>query len=136
MNIEDIIRKNHGSNCILALHHLGGDPDTIIQSAQDALDNGLYSDPMTTMYFSGMAPEEIAAQDAYNKIRAEVLSGWLRSIPRDQMLATLTSMLKIPEGCSMEYLPGESMGPTLLMEEWNKANPQERPICYNPNLLP
>lgn len=128
--------KNHGSNCILALRHLGGDPDTIIQSAQEALDNGLYSDPMTTMYFSGMAPEEIAAQDAYNKIRAEVLSGWLRSIPRDQMLATLTSMLKIPEGCSMEYLPGESMGPTLLMEEWNKANPQERPICYNPNLLP
>lgn len=136
MNIEEIIRKNHGSNCILALRHLGGAPDTIIQSGQDALDNGLYNDSITTMYFSDMAPEEIAAQDAYNKIKADVLCRWLKTVSREQMIGTLNTMSQIPMGGSIEYLPGESVSATLLMEEWNKANPEETPIGINPNLLP
>ena len=130
MKIEEIIRRDHGSNCILAL---GPSALDIIEEHQQLLDNGGYRDPLSAIYGE---PEEVAAQDAYNRIRGAVLNNWLSVVPRDQMIAVLNVVAQIPGGGFVQYLPGESLSVTLLMDEWNKANPEDKPISINSNYMP
>lgn len=128
MKIEEIIRKEHGSNCIIALE---GGADAIIKEYQTLLDSGEYDNDIL-----GREPAQIAAQDAYNQIKQEVLTQWLQRVPRNQMIGMLNAMSQILGGGSIEYLPGESLGPVLAAECWNQANPDADPITINLNYLP
>lgn len=104
MNIRDIIVKEHGNNCILALAE---EADAIIAEHQALLDAGEYNNCITTMCFGG-SPAEAAAKDAYNRIKDRVFTKWLSAIPRPQMVATLNTLGAIMGGAPVEPLPGES----------------------------
>ena len=131
MDIREIIIKEHGSNCIVALN---GDAENIISEHQAMLDAGNYgNDPRVYLYNQDAA--QVAAQEAYNRIKREVLSRWIRSVTREQMLGMLNalSMTMFP---SVEYLPGESISIMELSRAWNDANPSSPAISINPDALP
>lgn len=131
MDIREIIIKQHGSNCIVALN---GDAESIISEHQTALDTGKYSDD-PRVYLYNQDAVQVAAQEAYNRIKHEVLSRWMRSVTREQMLGMLNalSMTMFP---SIEYLPGESISIMELSRAWNDANPSSPAISINPDALP
>ena len=131
MDIREIIIKEHGSNCIVALN---GDAERIISEHQTALDTGKYSDDPRVYLFHQDAAQ-VAAQESYDRIKYEVLYRWMQSVTRDQMLGMLNalSMTMFP---SIEYLPGESISIMELSRAWNDANPSSPAISINPDALP
>ena len=56
----------------------------------------------------GRPLEEWAAQEAYNELKSAVLSAWMLSISRDQMIATLTTM-EVSGDARIGYIPGEDL---------------------------
>ena len=126
MTVTEIIRRDHGSNCFITL---GVDADDVVKEYQSLVDNGQIQDhPYVWM---GRDPVEVAANEAYNKMKSMVLTKWLRSVSREQMLGMVNALAQIVGGGRIEYLPGESIGAVALAEEWSKANPDSNPIMIN-----
>ena len=131
MTVEEIIKRDHGNACILF------DWDTangILQTYQDLLDAGEYDDPDDfSRSIWKLSPEECAAREAYNALRKSALHMWMTSVARDDMLATITALSKIPGiGARVEYLPGESLWYAQLASEWSEHNPDEPQILMDP----
>ena len=91
------------------------------------------NDPRVYLYNQDAA--QVAAQEAYSRIKYEVLSRWMRSVTREQMLGMLNalSMTMFP---SIEYLPGEPISLMELARAWSSANPESPAISINPDALP
>ena len=122
MDIKSVIMEKHGSNCILAAQDGMG----IIQDHQRALDNGEYD--FADGLYSFHTPFTWAVQDAYNVLLQSAQNRWLSQVTREQMMGTLNAMHAAHWGAAIEWLPGETMTEPLLMDAWNKANPDQEPI--------
>lgn len=127
MTVAEIIRRDHGSNCFISLQ---GDAEAVVSAYQALVDNGQMQEH-PYVWTGHDDPVEVAANEAYNRMRDMVLIKWLRSVSREQMLGTVNALSQIMGGGSIEYLPGESIGPIALAKEWNKANPESDPIAIN-----
>ena len=67
MDIREIIIREHGSNCIVALN---GDAENIIREHQAMLDAGNYgNDPRVYLYNQDAA--QVAAREAYSRLKHE-----------------------------------------------------------------
>ena len=122
MDIKSVIMEKHGSNCILAAQDGMG----IIQDHQRALDNGEYD--FAEGLYAFHTPFTWAVQDAYNTLLQSAKNRWLSQVPREQMMGMLRAMHAAHWGAAIEWLPGETMTEPLLMDAWNKANPDQEPI--------
>lgn len=122
MDIKSVIMKKHGSNCILAAQDGMG----IIQDHQRALDNGEYD--FAEGLYAFHTPFTWAVQDTYNALLQSAKNRWLSQVPREQMMGMLNAMHAAHWGAAIEWLPGETMTEPLLMDAWNKANPDQDPI--------
>lgn len=122
MDIKSVIMEKHGSNCILAAQDGMG----IIQDHQRALDNGEYD--FAEGLYSFHTPFSWAVQDTYNALLQSAKNRWLSQVPREQMMGMLSAMHAAHWGAAIEWLPGETMTEPLLMDAWNKANPDQDPI--------
>lgn len=129
--IEDIIKREHGNSCMLALD---GDARSIINEHQKLLDDGEYNDH-PYVYLGISKPDQVAAQEAYNRLKHTVLTRWMQSVTREQMVATLNTLAMTPFA-SLEYLPGEPISSVfVLAQAWNEANPASPEIHVNPDYL-
>lgn len=122
MDIKSVIMEKHGSNCILAAQDGMG----IIQDHQRALDNGEYD--FAEGLYAFHTPFTWAVQDTYNALLQSAKNRWLSQVPREQMMGMLSAMHAAHWGAAIEWLPGETMTEPLLMDAWNKANPDQDPI--------
>lgn len=122
MDIKSVIMEKHGSNCILAAQDGMG----IIQDHQRALDNGEYD--FAEGLYAFHTPFTWAVQDTYNALLQSAKNRWLSQVPREQMMGMLSAMHAAHWGAAIEWLPGETMTEPLLMDAWNKANPDQEPI--------
>lgn len=127
MDIRSAIMEKYGSNCILAAGH----GEAIIQQHQQLLDDGQYND----YELWGAAPDALswAVQDAYNALLQSAKNRWLSQVTREQMMGMLNAMHAAHWGAAIEWLPGETMTEPLLMDAWNKANPDQEPIRRTPD---
>lgn len=126
MDIKSVIMEKHGSNCILAAQDGMG----IIQDHQRALDNGEYD--FAEGLYAFHTPFTWAVQDTYNALLQSAKNRWLSQVTREQMMGMLSAMHAAHWGVTIEWLPGETMTEPLLMEAWNKANPDQEPIRRTP----
>lgn len=122
MDIRSAIIEEHGSNCILAAGH----GEAIIQQHQQLLDNGEYD--FAEGLYAFHTPFTWAVQDTYNTLLQSAKNRWLSQVPREQMMGMLSAMHAAHWGAAIEWLPGETMTEPLLMDAWNKANPEQDPI--------
>lgn len=127
MDIRSAIIEEHGSNCILAAGH----GEAIIQQHQQMLDNGEYD--FAEGLYAFHTPFTWAVQDAYNALLQSAKNRWLSQVTREQMMGTLNAMHAAHWGAAIEWLPGETMTEPLLMDAWNKANPDQEPIRRTPD---
>ena len=127
MDIKSVIMEKHGSNCILAAQDGMG----IIQDHQRALDNGEYD--FAEGLYAFHTPFTWAVQDAYNTLLQSAKNRWLSQVTREQMMGMLSAMHAAHWGAAIEWLPGETMTEPLLMDAWNKANPDQEPIRRTPD---
>jgi hypothetical protein len=127
MDIKSVIMEKHGSNCILAAQDGMG----IIQDHQRALDNGEYD--FAEGLYAFHTPFTWAVQDTYNTLLQSAKNRWLSQVTREQMMGMLSAMHAAHWGAAIEWLPGETMTEPLLMDAWNKANPDQEPIRRTPD---
>lgn len=127
MDIRSAIIEKHGSNCILAAGH----GEAIIQQHQQLLDNGEYD--FAEGLYAFHTPFTWAVQEAYNVLLQSAKDRWLSQVTREQMMGMLRAMHAAHWGAAIEWLPGETMTEPLLMDAWNKANPDQEPIRRTPD---
>lgn len=127
MDIRSAIIEKHGSNCILAAGH----GEAIIQQHQQLLDNGEYD--FVAGLYPNYTPLDAAVDGAYECLLKSARDRWLSQVPREQMMGMLNAMHAAHWGAAIEWLPGETMTEPLLMDAWNKANPDQEPIRRTPD---
>lgn len=132
--IAELLHDQHGSDYVSALQLFNVNAYEIEDKFQKALDDGLYQSDNILAF--GRTPEQWAAEEAWSEIRNKVLTRWMKTIPRDQMIAMLTALSAIDPAATVEYLPGESLTTATMMRAWNDANPTENAIQINPDFLP
>lgn len=127
MDIKSAIMTKHGSNCILSAEN----GMAIIDEYQRLLDNGEYN--CVEGLYPFHTPFTLAVQEAYNTLLQSAQKRWLSQVTREQMMGMLNAMYAAPLGVEIEWLPGETMTEPLLMDAWNKANPDQEPIRRVPD---
>lgn len=131
MNIHEEIRAKSGSNIDVILAGYGIDSTEIYNKYQALYESGAYNS-----FLFGATPEDAAVADAYNELRKTVLNGWMSRISRDTMLGMINGLSALGGFATGTYLPGESLYAMELMSAWNEANPNDKPIGINSDMLP
>ena len=133
MTVQEIIIRDHGSDCLLAS---GSEGEEIVKTYQGLLDSGAYSGQLAKIFYGDTPPAECAAREAYRGLVDKVMERWLTNVSREEMLGTANCLAKISGGGFIEFLPGEKLWVVGLVAEWNKRNPDQETICVNGNYYP